>query len=171
MKHMPDGDDVTLIVLKGHLLIEESLREVVGTVVAHAELLEEARLSFSQLMHLAKAMSWRNHDSDIWDILKIINSLRNDLAHRLEPEKLEVKVRRATDALHVSLAHPEFRHHVDPRFFDALTRMPFPDLLKGLVSYVMGFLEDYAHDALEHRQAVDEVYRRFTGSGLIADKE
>jgi len=47
-KHMPPGDDLTLIILKGHLLVEEVLERIIRTIVAPGDLLEDVRLSFYQ---------------------------------------------------------------------------------------------------------------------------
>ena len=44
--HMPDTDDLALVVLKGHLLVEEVLIELAGLVLPHSQELDNARLSF-----------------------------------------------------------------------------------------------------------------------------
>jgi len=89
--------DGTLLVLKGHLLIEEILYNEVSARLAHPEFLDKANLRFYQLLHLARAIfelptadEKRNKRIDImWDGIEALNTLRNRLSHRLEPTDIE----------------------------------------------------------------------------------
>ncbi len=81
-EHMPETDDLTLVVLKGHLLIEELLVDLVHLALPHAEYLEPARLSFHQLACVARA-SLPQASDPAWELVLSLNSLRNDLAHNL----------------------------------------------------------------------------------------
>lgn len=85
--HMPDTDDLALVVLKGHLLVEEVLVELTDLVLPHSQNLDNARLSFHQRACVMKAAIPSRTD-DCWQLIFALNSLRNDLAHNLEPPKL-----------------------------------------------------------------------------------
>ncbi|MBN8818305.1 MAG: hypothetical protein J0I80_06250 [Sphingomonas sp.] len=85
-------DDTIVIVLKAHILIEELLDGIISTFVFHAEPLDEARLSFAQKLHLARAMSLREQDNSMWKIGVSYNSQRNDLAHNLDSPKRVAKI-------------------------------------------------------------------------------
>ncbi len=85
--HMPDNDaDVTMVVLKGHLLIEQRIREFIAERMLAPEALTEARLSAHQAICLAEALTLPNDEPQkLWAFLRQVNSLRNTLAHRLDP--------------------------------------------------------------------------------------
>lgn len=97
-KHFPEGADLTLQVLKGHLLVEELLREILGLLLAHPDALKGNRgTSFEchQVICLVQAISTHSTDEPwIWDAAKRLNGIRNDLAHNLEPKALNEKVLR-----------------------------------------------------------------------------
>jgi hypothetical protein len=147
-EHMPESDDLTLIVLKGHLLIEEMLERIVKTIVAHGELLDDTKLTFAQKAALARAMCWSQQDSDVWPIIFSINSLRNEFAHQLESPKIETKINRTIELFLNSVEDPESRkgHAAAKR----------PDQLKMAVVYCMGFLGNYEGEAKFYRGMNDQ---------------
>jgi hypothetical protein len=114
IQHLPKGD-LSLIILKGHLLIEELLYVIVKGGVKHPESVEDARLRFSQLAHLARAITYEDRLRPVWDAILAINTLRNMFAHDLYTTRLEDNLRlfaRAVagnnpDAERVVLADPE----------------------------------------------------------------
>ena len=90
-EHMPETDDLTLVVLKGHLLIEELLVELGHLALPHAEYLDADRLSFHQLACVVRASVPRESDP-AWELILSLNSLRNDLAHNLESSKRDARL-------------------------------------------------------------------------------
>ena len=88
-KHMPDTDDLSLIVLKGHLLIEEMLIDIRDKLFPHAEYLDSVNINFNQLLHVIRSAIKSKHDHKSWDLIVDFNKLRNKLVHNLEPPKLE----------------------------------------------------------------------------------
>jgi len=87
-KHVSLGKkDETLIVLKGHLLLEDILREFCAAQVKNKDALEQAKLSFMQILHLTKAFHELKIQDWILGGLNNVNTLRNMLAHNLEPER------------------------------------------------------------------------------------
>ncbi len=86
-KHMPETDDVTLIVLKGHLLVEEMLVQLAETVFPHPQYLTDANLMFYKLVCVVRATLLERSDDAAWQLILSLNSLRNDLAHNLESSK------------------------------------------------------------------------------------
>lgn len=89
----PDQGDPTYMVLKAHLLMEEVMYEYLESSVARPEHLKDARLSFSQLLALSRANHrFSSNDWWGWQALQKLNSIRNDLAHQLEPTKLKQKI-------------------------------------------------------------------------------
>ena len=95
LQHMPHQEsDLTLIVLKGHLLLEQKVREFIDERMLNPEAIKPARLTSHQAICLAEALTLPNDDPKVlWSILRNVNSLRNDLAHNLSPQKVERLVR------------------------------------------------------------------------------
>lgn len=91
-KHLPSVDDMTLIVLKGHLLIEEQLISILESTLQYPKALDEVRMTFAHRLSLVKALKYRDENSWVWEAIGKLNSIRNDLAHKLEPSKLNEKV-------------------------------------------------------------------------------
>jgi len=87
---LPVGDDLDLIVLKGHLLIEERLRDIVRVPLARRPTsLDEARLRFAQLATLARGMVYEESRDWTFQAVNKLNSIRNDLVHELDPQCVE----------------------------------------------------------------------------------
>lgn len=95
-QHYPDGADLTLQVLKGHLLVEELLREIFNLLLAYPDALRGnrgARFECHQVICLVQAMTEHSAlEPWLWDAAKRLNGIRNDLAHNLEPRSLNEKV-------------------------------------------------------------------------------
>lgn len=91
-EHMPRGDDVSLIVLKGHLLIEEMLLELAMLAVPNPKHLEQASLGFHKLAHVVRALVAEKSDDKYWELILGINALRNQLAHKLQPHDLDQRI-------------------------------------------------------------------------------
>ena len=78
---LPRSHDPTLVLLKGHLLVEEQLFAYIVAHCQDATKLEDARLTFAQKLRLAQALSG---DLSIAHSLEKLNALRNRMAHRVE---------------------------------------------------------------------------------------
>jgi len=91
---MPDTDsDLALIVLKGHLLLEQRTREFISERMLSPNALDDARLTSHQLICLAEALTLPNEQPKrMWSALRKLNALRNQLAHNLAPNRIEERV-------------------------------------------------------------------------------
>jgi len=56
MKYLPMTDDIIVIVLKGHLIIEEILNEILKSHCHDYSSIRDANLTFYQKVHVAKAL-------------------------------------------------------------------------------------------------------------------
>jgi hypothetical protein len=89
----PSPGDPTYSLLKAHLLFEELLRSYLGRVLPHAKALEGSRLTFMQLLAVAKACSPHlEPDHWIWRAIGELNKLRNTLSHETKPKALAEKI-------------------------------------------------------------------------------
>lgn len=61
--HLHFADDIVLVVLKGHLLIEESLTTIIRKFVPHGEFIDEAGLRFYQKVQIARSLSLDEHEN------------------------------------------------------------------------------------------------------------
>lgn len=77
-------DETAQILLKGHLVIEDSMNQALEAFVLHGEHIKDARLQFNQKLKLCKAISCDNKNN-MWNLIEKINVLRNKLSHSLEP--------------------------------------------------------------------------------------
>lgn len=91
MKHLPMTDDIIVIVLKGHLIIEEILNEILKSHCHNYSSICEANLTFYQKAHVAKALI-SGFDEISFPAIFLLNRLRNDLAHNLDSEKRDLLI-------------------------------------------------------------------------------
>ncbi|MFH1315377.1 MAG: hypothetical protein ABIH67_03195 [Candidatus Uhrbacteria bacterium] len=84
-KHLHATDDVELILLKGHLILEQVLNELLGSHINNVKRLNSLNLMFAKKLELLIALEdgARFIESEI-DQLKEINRIRNKLAHKLD---------------------------------------------------------------------------------------
>jgi len=82
-QHLPPGDDLTLITLKGHLLVEELLEELIASHCKNPAALE-GDIGFSVKLKFVRALTGAEELFVVWTACQKLNSLRNALAHRLE---------------------------------------------------------------------------------------
>ena len=124
--HMPKVDDLMLVVLKGHLLLEEMLTSIVSSSLPHPDLVKDLRLTFDRKVILSKALSWDQHKSGVWDLISAVNAVRNEMAHSVEPSRAGSRIERLR-ALY--LRHfPQDQHLNDA------------ELVGGAIGFSMGFL-------------------------------
>jgi len=68
--HMPNVDDEMVSILKGHLLIEKQLRELIQLESKKPKALADARLSFHQVLCLAESYYWYKGSEWLWSGIK-----------------------------------------------------------------------------------------------------
>jgi hypothetical protein len=91
----PEAGDITFLVLKSHLLLEELLRDFLSKQLRHPEAIKGARLSFNQILKLSQALASTLEPNDWrWAALIDMNRLRNALAHEFESEAINTLVER-----------------------------------------------------------------------------
>jgi len=94
LKYLPPRD-VTLIVLKGHLLIEEQLVSLLKCSLKYSAALDERhapRFTFAHRLALVKSMNRSQENQGLWTSIAKLNTLRNDLAHKIASPKLNERI-------------------------------------------------------------------------------
>src|SRR5579859_3581817 len=145
-EHFAHVDETVLVVLKGHLLIEEALDGIISGFAFHPEFVQAANLRFGQKLSLARALSFDEHQNEMWGIGAALNSLRNELAHSLQSSKRPAKTQAVVD-LYLRLA--------DNAPAD-IREQPEHIVLYVAIGFFLGFLSGF--------QAEVQRFRRFLGT-------
>ena len=154
-QYIRKGDDLTVIVLKGHLLVEEELELIINRFLPNAKAVTRAKFSFFSKAALAQAICWQRPDDEIWSLIFSINTLRNDLAHNLESDK------RAVRFDEVLRQHAEMSVD-DPDYQDFIHLSKEEQLVLAIV-HVLGFLRQFRKDVDETCQFWHLALRRREG--------
>lgn len=96
---LPPGRSVELTILKGHLILEESLDSYLVKKCRRAAPMARARLSFFQKANLFQAFFGLSDTDPRFRFLLELNRIRNRLAHYLEPGDLDADVDQALRCL------------------------------------------------------------------------
>ena len=87
---LPHGQDVDLIILKAHLLIEEQVNALLQERLRNFQvLLSEERFESVYRIRLAQAFFERDFQPWLWHALLQLNKLRNRVAHSIDPKGRE----------------------------------------------------------------------------------
>ncbi len=84
MRLLPKGRDLTLIILKGHLLVEEELNDFLVHCSFQPTALEDARLTFLQKLRVVRAFYPLRQTAKEWALAEDLNKLRNKISHHAE---------------------------------------------------------------------------------------
>jgi hypothetical protein len=92
LRHFPLGsEDVALVVLKAHLLLEESATRMLASLLLQPEAIERANLRFRQKLCLIEALIPVN--PYMMEAAEKLNTMRNRLAHHLDYPQIEAQVK------------------------------------------------------------------------------
>jgi hypothetical protein len=90
---LPRTQDSTLLLLKGHLLIEEQLVEILFAHSHNRVHLEKARLTFAQKLRVAAALANLSGPGfPLFSSLEKLNAIRNRMAHHVEVRDIDRRI-------------------------------------------------------------------------------
>ena len=89
---MPLVKDPTVVILRGHLLVEELLDELIAANLKDSDAIRDARLSFYQKLCIVQGFIGRASKENILKPIFTLNRLRNELGHNLPDATLTKKV-------------------------------------------------------------------------------
>jgi hypothetical protein len=89
---LPRSSDCRLVILIGHLLIEEALVRILQVCSENPQYLDDARLTFHQRLSIARAISPTGTLEDPWSFVSRLNKIRNSLAHNADVADLAARV-------------------------------------------------------------------------------
>jgi hypothetical protein len=99
---IPKGGDKTLVILKSHLLIEELITELLKYKLQGSNPLNievNHRMMFANKLQYCWALVQEDMQPNIWYFLKGLNSIRNKMAHSVEPEGIDEKIEQFTNSV------------------------------------------------------------------------
>ncbi len=129
---MPYHAEDDIMLLKGHLLIEELLSEIISFEASTKKNplgINVEKITFSQKLNLCWAFHSDSLANDFWVILKKVNSLRNSMAHSLTPKNFDINVKKLIDLV---FASKEVKEHLDNMIQNSKFTM---DIYKGRELY------------------------------------
>jgi hypothetical protein len=91
-KQLGQVDELQQYILKGHLIIESALDNIINLIFFHPEHIHDARFGFVHKVNMARAYGLRKHKASLWNLILSINAVRNEIAHQLAGEKRERKM-------------------------------------------------------------------------------
>lgn len=90
IKNLPHHQESTaLILLKGHLLVEELLRGYIDRKLPNPSAFKHDQFLFAKLLMLCRALTSPKIKSWAFDAAKKLNDVRNKVAHELDSPKLK----------------------------------------------------------------------------------
>lgn len=93
LRHFPRTDDTTLIILKGHLLLEEEINNLLHEMLANPDAIDGLQINFFIKTQFLRALIKNETLDNILDAAEKLNRLRNRLAHNLEPSGVDAAIR------------------------------------------------------------------------------
>jgi hypothetical protein len=145
-------DEITHVVLKGHLLIEETLTNTIALHMFHPEHFHDAKLSFDKKISLGRALCLRKNRLGEWDMLVALNELRNVLAHNLNSPKQQAKINRLrTLTLKETDQFPEVGKYLNDN--------GDKEMIIYSCGHILGFLERFEEDAKQLRTILHAMDR------------
>jgi hypothetical protein len=86
-------DNLRVVAIKWHLLVEESLDRLLAVAVFNPEGLGIDGMNFRRKGDLAVALSLKEDKNPIWNVFWAVNQLRNKIAHNVEQKVVDEKVK------------------------------------------------------------------------------
>ncbi len=147
-EQLAEVDELAQVILKGHLLIENALENIIGLIFFHPDHVFDAGVRFHQKVQIARAYALRKNTNPIWSVIEAINTARNAIAHNLTGPKRDKAVARLR-SIFIREASPELtKQHTDA-----------PDKVVAffLCAMCLGFLGTLEEDTRHLRRIVDAL--------------
>lgn len=141
-KHLHLDLDITSIILKGHLFVEELLTEILKLHCRDSKPIENIQLSFHHKLKLVQALfgshlSGFQYPGNIWPVLDHLNQLRNALAHQIDSPKAVIKLNSFISSF-CQLVHQEVNVKVTEEI--PLLDKSLSNKLINIISSLLGYL-------------------------------
>src|SRR3954470_21534986 len=88
-RHLESIEDVTLLLLKSHLLVEQQINSALHKIFPGFASLDTGRLTYNQRIQVIRALDGTKKAEDALRFAERLNLVRNRLANQLEPIGIE----------------------------------------------------------------------------------
>jgi hypothetical protein len=92
-RHLGEIDRLAQQMLNAHFEIDTALNDVLISATCNSKYLEETRLSFLDKVNIARALTPESHEHPEWQVIIVLNGLRNEVAHHGQTDKRDRKLR------------------------------------------------------------------------------
>jgi hypothetical protein len=146
--HLAYLEEMDLILLRGHLLLEEILYNIISEFVFHSNFIKKSDLTFSQKVSIARSISLDEQNNPIWGLILAINKFRNTIAHELpSKENIYKPMQKVKDLYNGEMGELES----ESKYFWK------EDNCKGMrfaISLALGFLNSASEEVKRFKEAV-----------------
>ena len=149
-------DELRIVVIKWHLLVEQALDIMLTSAVFNPEGLEIDGMKFHPKGQLAVALSLKEDKDPIWNVFWALNQLRNKIAHNVEQKIVDEKVNYLRKA-YVASSDPSQRAEAE--------KLKDGELVKEASAWVIGFLSHLTMDAKDRRGILDKHWKSRSEGG------
>ncbi len=132
LEYFNNVDPFVDIILKAHLKIESMLDEIIKTFVFNQQYIDDSKLSFYQKTKIAQAICKKSSDVIFWDVILLLNTMRNDTAHTIENAKRNAQLVKLGELMAEDVKDYEVLSDVEKIIF---TSAP-------VIGFLNAFLED-----------------------------
>ena len=87
--HLQSIDDITLLLLRSQLLVEQQINTALQKILPGAVALDVGRLTFHQRIQVLRALDVSRKAEDALRFTERLNSVHSRLAHQLEPVDID----------------------------------------------------------------------------------
>jgi hypothetical protein len=93
-EQIPPAEGREMLILRGHLVVEQFLWRYIEQHVANPAALRGSRISFAMLTNFAEALCPRSGTTgvNLWNQIRDLNRIRNVLAHKLSPTDMQAHI-------------------------------------------------------------------------------
>jgi hypothetical protein len=88
-RHLEPIEDVTLLLLRSHLLVEQQINAALHKILPGFASLDVGRLTYHQRIQIVRALDGNRKAEDALRFAERLNLIRNRLANQLEPTGVE----------------------------------------------------------------------------------
>jgi hypothetical protein len=90
-EHLKQFDELANMMLRAHIIVEADLDKVMRATFFYPEYIT-GRLQFERKAQIARAMALRTQNTQVWETMKAVNDLRNEVAHGHSLERRQARV-------------------------------------------------------------------------------
>jgi hypothetical protein len=85
-------DELRIMVIKGHTVVEEAMDRFLDTALSHPQYFMEERPTFHFKGKIAQSLAMKEDKDSLWAVFWALNQLRNKIAHQIDSPEITEKM-------------------------------------------------------------------------------